>query len=409
MEDARDRPSRSEPDVRIRMDDCFDAQRGSRFGLLKWIVPPRSFACSHSRGRQNGDATVARRKCAFTGKRRWETRGRTLTPRLAVVGNQDFEFQSSGLVSDRIAEEDAVRGIPKSHRIEKTFWIAVGDLQRPMLPGVDGVINARLFAGSGGHEKSLIGREGDHRAKIERLRSRNVRCDPMTACVDGAEIGAVSAGGPGYSSRDDANASQALGSLGALSLGRGLSERSSADQEHNEDLAHVKIVAEKRAKLGKLQFRFDRKPVLQAIPADLLSLLRNEVGEGRALTIIDTKSTSRSHVSESHFECVDRLWHLRGLHGRARQIRFFVVCGSGRNVLVDREGPVVAPGYWIDRIGAHGNQRAAEIQLRLGEQRHRRTARTPGLAVHNFFFIRGHGAVANVYLPAIIEIARRSG
>jgi hypothetical protein len=92
----------------------------------------------------------------------------------------------SRFVGDGIAENDAVGGIPENHRIEKSFGIGVGELQLPVLAGIDRVVDAGLIAGTGGHEKSFVRGEGNDGAEVEGFGARDLSGNPGAAGVRGA-------------------------------------------------------------------------------------------------------------------------------------------------------------------------------------------------------------------------------
>jgi hypothetical protein len=70
-------------------------------------------------------------------------------PGAAVDCEEEFEFQLAGFVGDGIAEDDAMSGVPESHRIEEARRIGVGVLERPMPASVAGVVDAGWAAGAG--------------------------------------------------------------------------------------------------------------------------------------------------------------------------------------------------------------------------------------------------------------------
>ncbi len=57
---------------------------------------------------------------------------------------------------DRIAHRNTVIPIPKSHAIEKPFWIFVSELQRPTFTAVVSLVNARVIARAGGKQVNQI-------------------------------------------------------------------------------------------------------------------------------------------------------------------------------------------------------------------------------------------------------------
>src|SRR5438045_6063469 len=64
------------------------------------------------------------------------SQARPLSP--AIRGSQNIE-----LAIDRIADQDAMIGVPETHRVQKSFWIVVAKLQRPTRSAIDGLVNAR--------------------------------------------------------------------------------------------------------------------------------------------------------------------------------------------------------------------------------------------------------------------------
>src|SRR5580704_9357269 len=94
----------------------------------------------------DGDTGSAGGKGAFA-RQSFGTRGvRQLRPvRAAVVGGQQFET-----TIDWISNGDAMVAIPEREAIVKAFGIGVRELQRPVLAGVGGFVDARLIAGSRG-------------------------------------------------------------------------------------------------------------------------------------------------------------------------------------------------------------------------------------------------------------------
>ena len=89
--------------------------------------------------------------------------------RLSERGDFESSAPISCLMSARIAVDDAVRGIPERHGVEEGFGIRGGELKRPVLACVGGVIDARLVACSGGHEEGVLGGKCDDAAKVERI------------------------------------------------------------------------------------------------------------------------------------------------------------------------------------------------------------------------------------------------
>src|SRR5579862_7357902 len=121
---------------------------------------------------------------------------RNLLPRFSVFGNQQFESERTGLVSDRIAKNDAMGAVPECDGVEKTFGIFVGELQLPVPARICCVVDARLIARPGRHEKRLLVRKGSHAAEIERLGAGNLFRNPPAA-IGGSHIGTMASRGPG--------------------------------------------------------------------------------------------------------------------------------------------------------------------------------------------------------------------
>src|ERR1700694_4193993 len=139
-------------------------------------------------------------------------------------------------------------GVPENHRVEEPLGVLVCKLQRPVLAGVGGVVDAALVAGAGGHQEGVGGGEGDHGAEVESSGVRNLGSQPVATAVGSTEIGAVSTAGPADLLGDGADASEIFGVVCFLYLrGRlGLSEDASGpEQEQSQRSRHRGIVAEK--------------------------------------------------------------------------------------------------------------------------------------------------------------------
>ncbi len=90
------------------------------------------------------DVRAAGGEGAFVLERRREPRGRDARPRGAAV----YRAQDHELSFDRIAEGDAAARIPERHRVEECFRIGIGELQRPRLAGVGGLVDSRALSGA---------------------------------------------------------------------------------------------------------------------------------------------------------------------------------------------------------------------------------------------------------------------
>jgi hypothetical protein len=168
-------------------------------------------------------------------------------PRLTVVGEQELELEPAGIVGNGVADDDAVFGIPECHGIEESFGIGVGELQLPVLSAVGGVVDAGLVAGTGGHQKSLVGGEGNDRAEIEVGSIRNLGRFPRTSVIQGAKISAVGAAGPCDVARHGGDPAEVFGRVRDLDARAGLGN-GARGKEKQEQRTHEGIVAEIRRK-----------------------------------------------------------------------------------------------------------------------------------------------------------------
>src|ERR1700680_434503 len=132
-------------------------------------------------------------------------------------------------------------GVPENHRVEEPFGVLVRKLQRPVLAGVGGVVDAGLVAGTGRHQEGVGGGEGDHGAEVESSGVRNLVSQPVATAVGGTEIGAVSTAGPGDLLGDGTDASEVFAAVcflylwGRLSLSK---EASGPEQERSQRSRH---------------------------------------------------------------------------------------------------------------------------------------------------------------------------
>jgi hypothetical protein len=60
---------------------------------------------------------------------------------------------------DWISDSDTAITVPKSHAIEEPLRVFVGELERPGLAAICGLVNAGLLAGARSKKKSRIGAE----------------------------------------------------------------------------------------------------------------------------------------------------------------------------------------------------------------------------------------------------------
>jgi len=139
------------------------------------------------------------------------------------------------------------------------------------------------------------------------------------------------------------------------------------------------------------------------------NLFRGEIGERRTLADVDAERAARADVGEGYFENTGRLLDLGSFHDGAGDILLFVVGGAGCHILIYDNRPITSRRNGIERVGADGNHRSAERELRFSKQSHRRATRCPRLAVGNLFFAHRYGSVAHVDLASIVEVAGGGG
>lgn len=112
-----------------------------------------------------------------------------------------------------------------------------------MKPTVGGVVDAGLVARSGGHEESFVSGEGDYGTKVKRFGAGDLFGDP-DAAIGGAEVGAVSTGGPRDLTRYGADAAEGFGRERGTDLRRGLSKGDGRGCDEDEQGTHEGIVSE---------------------------------------------------------------------------------------------------------------------------------------------------------------------
>jgi hypothetical protein len=115
-------------------------------------------------------------------------------------------------------------------------------LELPVTAAIGGVVDAGLVAGTGGHEESFVGGEGDYGTKVEGLGAGDLFGDP-DAAVGGAEVSAVRTGGPRDLPRYSADAAESFGREGDANLRRRLA-KGSGGYKKQEEGAHEGIVSE---------------------------------------------------------------------------------------------------------------------------------------------------------------------
>ena len=193
----------------------------------------------------NRDARSAGGECAFAfAGRRERVRWNWLPVFAAIFGRDQFKSELARTIGDRVAERDAAIAIPERHAIEKAFGIFVGKLQNPVLAGVGGLVDSRLIAGACAQQVRQVGGESFHVAEVERFRTRNLSGLPGISAISRAQIGSVSAAGPGNVVGEHANATKVFGSVGFQNGGALSEQRLGKEQKHAEMKAHAMIVPE---------------------------------------------------------------------------------------------------------------------------------------------------------------------
>ena len=110
---------------------------------------------------EQGEAAIAGGEGSLVGQARLaELRRCQVAPPSSVVKYFGAAFQ-------RIAHHDAVLRIPEGDGVEEALWDRVGELQRPVLAGVAGFIDARFVAGAGTHQIDGMRVDGLDAAEIQ--------------------------------------------------------------------------------------------------------------------------------------------------------------------------------------------------------------------------------------------------
>ena len=111
---------------------------------LEWKTRAAPGAASAEPGfarAEQGEAGIAGGEGAFVG----QSGGRiaAFPVDAAIVGGANF-----GAAIQLVADDDAVVGVPEGDGVEETFGIGVRELERPVLAGVGGLVDARFVAGA---------------------------------------------------------------------------------------------------------------------------------------------------------------------------------------------------------------------------------------------------------------------
>ena len=192
---CRRRRHRCEPAWRRRSRcgrDPWSGRRGRRRGL-RWRTRRRSA--------EKGEAGVAGGERALVGQSR--AADAALPTGAAVIGGEDL-----GAAVELVADDDAVLRIPESDGVEEAFGVRVGELKRPVLAGVAGLVDAGFVAGPGAHQIDRARVDGADAAEIQRFGARDFGGAPRNAAIGGHEPGAAAAAGPYGPRVDRADAAQ---------------------------------------------------------------------------------------------------------------------------------------------------------------------------------------------------------
>ncbi len=133
-------------------------------------------------------------------------------------------LQKGKLTVYRVSEYPAFFGTLHANSIPEAFFVGVGEDELPRLAAVGGFVEAGLVAGAGGHDDGGVFVEGLDAAEVEFFGSgRDGAGLPEVAAVFGAEYGAVCSAGPGDSSADAVDATEADGGVGLFEVELGVS------------------------------------------------------------------------------------------------------------------------------------------------------------------------------------------
>lgn len=173
---------------------------------------------------------AARREAAFIWQGGRHPFGRLLFPRRAAVIGRDDEEASV----HRVAHRNAVLRIPKGEGVKKCFWLAVFELQRPVLAAVGCLVNARGLAIADAQQVRRVRVKGFDIAEVELFRAGHLSGLPGLAAIKGADVSALCATGPSNLFADGAEAAKAGGGVAGLwlPLRKGIGRKG---QRHNTE------------------------------------------------------------------------------------------------------------------------------------------------------------------------------
>ena len=140
----------------------------------------------------HGHVRAARRECAFAGQRRRQPRRGCRRPRLAAIGGEENRERAV----DRVADDDAVRGVPEGHGIEEALRLRVGVLQRPRRARIHRLVDPRCRAGADAQQIRRARIDRVHVTEVETF-GRDREGLPRPTAVCGSEHGAATAACPG--------------------------------------------------------------------------------------------------------------------------------------------------------------------------------------------------------------------
>ena len=166
---------------------------------------------------RRGLCRASRRSCrfgigAFGRERRRKTLGRNARPRAAAVGGrEDCEFAVYG-----VAERDAAILGPEVHRVQEYLRILVGELKRPRLAGIGGLVDARRFTVADAEHVGRLVADGVDIPEIECLGAGNADRFPGISAVGGSQHGAGCSARPRDLLADRTDAAQPCRNAGEL-------------------------------------------------------------------------------------------------------------------------------------------------------------------------------------------------
>ncbi len=155
-----------------------------------------------------------------------KTVGRNARPCAAVRHHEDRER-----AVDRIAERHAAILGPEGHRVEEYLRILVGELERPRLPGVGGLVDARRLTVADAEDVGGLVADRVDIPEVERLGAWNPDRLPRIAAVGRPQNGSARAAGPRNFLADRTDPAQSGRHAGELCCPR----RGRRDDRHREE------------------------------------------------------------------------------------------------------------------------------------------------------------------------------